>query len=198
MIVMLVVLSSYQPHLHKKNVILTDVENALTIWANYDSKILNYGPASDPFPTVKRLRETIETVTDEEFNLSLTDAFTAMRDQHTRWSNIAPYGCFYVTTGVTFAFIEGDPDIANKPTLGDELQTVDGLTFAEWFKKNQFTSGGGANVFGGQRNGLRYLNTIDGEVSRLPSADSITFQFKSQADPQNSYTAKIPYVSGTQ
>ncbi|KAH6567093.1 hypothetical protein BASA50_011263 [Batrachochytrium salamandrivorans] len=204
----------------QKNVILTDVENALTIWANYDSKILNYGPASDPFPTVKRLRETIETVTDEEFNLSLTDAFTAMRDQHTRWSNIAPYGCFYVTTGVTFAFIEGDPDIANKPTvvvtsttkssglrslfgedfskiqLGDELQTVDGLTFAEWFKKNQFTSGGGANVFGGQRNGLRYLNTIDGEVSRLPSADSITFQFKSQADPQNSYTAKIPYVSG--
>ncbi|KAH9244505.1 hypothetical protein BASA81_018084 [Batrachochytrium salamandrivorans] len=189
-------------------------------WANYDSKKANYGSAADPFPIVKKLRENIKTVTDEEFHLGLTDAFVKIRDKHTHWINMAPYSCFYTTTGVEFAFIEGDADIANKPTVvvtytstsydlrslfgkdyykiraGDELLAVNGLSFVEWFKQNQFTSGAGANAFGGQRSALDYLSMIYGESNRLPSEDFITFEFKSQANPQNSYTVNVPYVSG--
>ncbi|KAH6585673.1 hypothetical protein BASA50_001007 [Batrachochytrium salamandrivorans] len=148
--------------LAQKEVILSNVENALAIWANYDSKIATYGPAADPFPTIKRLRENIEKITDEELQLGITDAFIMARDRHTRWTNIAPYGCFHATTGVTFTFIEGDPDITKKPT----------------------------------RAALEYLTTIYGKINRLPSDDSINFQFKSRANPEIIYTVNVPYVSG--
>ncbi|KAH9267416.1 hypothetical protein BASA83_009955 [Batrachochytrium salamandrivorans] len=194
--------------LAQKEVILSNVENAFAIWANYDSKKSHYGPAADPFPTIKRLRETIEKVSDEELQLGITDAFVKIRDKHTRWTTMAPYGCFYATTGVEFAFIEGDADIAKKPTVvvvstsrpyalhllfgkdyskikfGDELLAVNGLSFVDWFKQNKFKSGGGANVFGGQRAALKYLNTIYGAINRLPIEDSINFQFKSRANPR--------------
>ncbi|KAH6562767.1 hypothetical protein BASA62_008961 [Batrachochytrium salamandrivorans] len=206
--------------LAQREVILSNVDNAFTAWANYDSKILNYGPASDPFPTIKNLRKNIETITDEDLQLGLIDAFTMIRDHHTRWINMAPYSCFYSTTGVRFSFIEGDVDIAKNPTVvvtststnpevrslfgkgfskiqaGDELLAVNGLSFVDWFEQNQFTSGGGANEFGGQRSALRFLSTRSGETNRLPSEDSITFKFKSRTNPQNSYTVNVPYVSG--
>ncbi|KAH6588448.1 hypothetical protein BASA50_010729 [Batrachochytrium salamandrivorans] len=100
---------------------------------------------------------------------------------------MAPYCCFYATTGVTFTFIEGDADIAKNPTVvvtstakhpdirplfgkdyskikaGDELLAINGLSFVKWFEKNKFTSGGGANDFGGQRAALDYLTTIYGQ-----------------------------------
>ncbi|KAH6572524.1 hypothetical protein BASA62_003353 [Batrachochytrium salamandrivorans] len=206
--------------LAQKEVILSNVEKTLNVWVNYDSKIANYGSAADPFPIVKNLRKNINTITDEELQLGLTDAFARARDQHTRWTNIAPYGCFHTTTGIKFAFMEGDADIAKKPTVvvvststsplirplfgedfskikaGDELITIDGLSFVEWFEQNQFKSGDGANDFGGQRSGLGFLTTISGKINRLPSKDSVDFQFKSQANPQTSYTVKVPYVSG--
>ncbi|KAH9257449.1 hypothetical protein BASA81_004375 [Batrachochytrium salamandrivorans] len=103
--------------LAQREVILSNVDSALTIWANYDSKKINYKSAADPFPTIKKLRENIKTVTDEEFHLGITDAFVMIRDKHTHWTNVAPYGCFYAATGVRFAFIEGDADIINKPTV---------------------------------------------------------------------------------
>ncbi|KAH6588477.1 hypothetical protein BASA50_010703 [Batrachochytrium salamandrivorans] len=206
--------------LAQKKVILSNVENAFAVWVNYDSKKANYGPAADPFPTIKRLRKTIKKITDEELQLGITDAFIMARDRHTRWTNIAPYGCFHATTGVTFTFIEGDPDITKKPTVvvtstakssellalfgedyskikaGDELLAINGLSFVKWFEKNQFTSGGGANEFGGQRTALEYLTTIYGKINRLPSDDSINFQFKSRANPEIIYTVNVPYVSG--
>ncbi|KAH6589351.1 hypothetical protein BASA50_010097 [Batrachochytrium salamandrivorans] len=206
--------------LEQKEVILSNVENTLAIWANYDSKKSHYGSAADPFPIVKKLRENINTITDEELQLGLTDAFIRIRDKHTSWTNTAPYGCFFATTGIKFTFIEGDADIANNPTVvvtstsksyillslfgedyskiqaGDELLAINGLSFIEWFKQNQFKSGDGANDFGGQRTALEYLTAIYGRFNRLPSKDSITFQFKSRANPQNSYTVTVPYVSG--
>ncbi|KAH9263287.1 hypothetical protein BASA83_013342 [Batrachochytrium salamandrivorans] len=60
--------------LAQKEVILTNVENALAIWANYDSKKANYKSAADPFPTIKNLRKDIKTITDKELHLELTDA----------------------------------------------------------------------------------------------------------------------------
>ncbi|KAH9273995.1 hypothetical protein BASA83_003630 [Batrachochytrium salamandrivorans] len=206
--------------LAQKEVILSNVENALAVWVNYDSKIATYKSAADPFPTIKRLRENINTIADEQLQLGITDAFIMARDKHTRWTNMAPYGCFHATTGVTFTFIEGDPDITKKPTVvvtststssdllflfgedyskiqvGDELLAINGLSFFDWFQQNQFISGGGANVFGGQRAALDYLTTIYGKFNRLPSDDSINFQFKSRANPEIIYTVNVPYVSG--
>ncbi|KAH6563950.1 hypothetical protein BASA62_008222 [Batrachochytrium salamandrivorans] len=205
--------------LAQKEVILSNVESALAIWASYDSKMDHYGSAADPFPIVKKLRENIKTVANEKFHLRLTDAFARIRDHHTRWTNIAPYGCFYATTGVEFTFIEGDADIIKNPTVvvtstakhpvirslfgedyskiqaGDELLAINGLSFVNWFEQNKFKYGFGANAFGGQRAALEYLTTISGETNRLPSEDSITFQFKSRANPHNIYTVNVPYIS---
>ncbi|KAH9264500.1 hypothetical protein BASA83_012033 [Batrachochytrium salamandrivorans] len=103
--------------LEQKEVILSNVKNALTVWVNYRSKIVHYGPDVDPFPIVEKLRKNIKTITDKELQLGLTDAFVMARDQHTRWTTMAPYSCFHATTGVEFAFIEGDVDIINKPTV---------------------------------------------------------------------------------
>ncbi|KAH6561887.1 hypothetical protein BASA50_001988 [Batrachochytrium salamandrivorans] len=204
----------------EKNLILTNAENILTAWVNYDSKMTNYGSAADPFPIIKNLRKNINKVTDEELQLSLTDAFVKIRDQHTRWFNTAPYRCFYATTGLTYGFIEGNADIAHKPTvvvtditnlpqlldlfgkdyakiqLGDELHTINGLSFVEWFKQNQFKAGDGANDFGGQRTALDYIGTIYGAVSRFPATDSITLQFKSRTHYKRVYSVTVPYVTG--
>ncbi|KAH9250710.1 hypothetical protein BASA81_011493 [Batrachochytrium salamandrivorans] len=206
--------------LAQKEVILSNVKNALAIWVNHKSKIDHYGSAANPFPIVKKLRENINTVSDEELQLGITDAFAMTRDRHTRWANMAPYSCFYATTDVEFAFIEGDDDIAKNPTVvvtstseypdlrplfgedyskiqaGDELLAINGLSFVDWFEKNKFTSGGGANDFGGQRTALDYLTTIYGEFNRLPNEDFIKFQFKSHANPEIIYTVDVPYVSG--
>ncbi|KAH6590589.1 hypothetical protein BASA50_009308 [Batrachochytrium salamandrivorans] len=206
--------------LAQKEVILSNVKNALAIWVNHKSKIDHYGSAADPFPIVKKLRETINTVSDEELQLGITDAFAMTRDRHTRWTTMPPYSCFYATTDVEFAFIEGDDDIAKNPTVvvtstseypdlrllfgedyskiqaGDELLAINGLSFVDWFEKNKFKYGFGANDFGGQRTALDYLTTIYGETNRLPSEDFIKFQFKSHANPDIIYTVDVPYVSG--
>ncbi|KAH6586396.1 hypothetical protein BASA50_000569 [Batrachochytrium salamandrivorans] len=206
--------------LSQKEVILSNVENALAIWASYDSKKAKYGSAADPFPIVKKLRENIKTVSDEELQLDLTDAFAMIRDHHTSWINMAPYSCFYATTSVEFTFIEGDADIIKNPTVvvtststssdllalfgedyskiqaGDELLAINGLSFVNWFEQNKFKYGFGANEFGGQRTALEYLTMIYGAINRLPSEDSITFKFKSRANPEIIYTVNVPYVSG--
>ncbi|KAH9268073.1 hypothetical protein BASA83_009580 [Batrachochytrium salamandrivorans] len=206
--------------LSQKEVILSNVENALAIWASYDSKKAKYGSAADPFPIVKKLRENIKTVSDEELQLDLTDAFAMIRDHHTSWINMAPYSCFYATTSVEFTFIEGDADIIKNPTVvvtststssdllalfgedyskiqaGDELLAINGLSFVNWFEQNKFKYGFGANEFGGQRTALEYLTMIYGAINRLPSEDSIAFKFKSRANPEIIYTVNVPYVSG--
>ncbi|KAH6589858.1 hypothetical protein BASA61_005464 [Batrachochytrium salamandrivorans] len=133
--------------LAQKEVILSNVENALAIWVNYESKIDHYGPAADPFPIVKKLRETINTVSDEELQLRLTDAFImALVTSTAKHPDIRPlFGEDY-----------------SKIQAGDELLAINGLSFVEWFEKNKFISGAGANDFGGQRAALEYLTTIYG------------------------------------
>ncbi|EGF82426.1 hypothetical protein BATDEDRAFT_86231 [Batrachochytrium dendrobatidis JAM81] len=202
----------------QKEITLKNAENILTAWVNYDSKIANYGSAADPFPIMKSVRSNIDKISDEELQLTLNDAFVMIRDQHTRWFKPGPYRCFFATTGLKYNFIDADKDIVNKPKvvvsdivkipeflalmgneyskikLGDELLGINGKTFVEWFKENQFKSGDGANDFGGQRNALRYIGTIYGSVDRLPTVDSISLKFKSLSDNQE-YTIAVPYVT---
>ncbi|OAJ42976.1 hypothetical protein BDV3_001897 [Batrachochytrium dendrobatidis] len=204
----------------QKEITLKNAENVLAAWVNYDSKMANYGSAADPFPIIKSVRSNIDKISDEELQLTLNDAFVKIRDQHTRWFKPGPYRCFFATTGLTYNFIDADKDIANKPKvvvsdivktpevlalmgkeytkieLGDELVGINGKTFVEWFKENQFKSGDGANDFGGQRTALRYIGTIYGSVDRLPTEDSISLEFKSRAHYNHKYTIAVPYVTG--
>ncbi|KAH6594483.1 hypothetical protein BASA61_004004, partial [Batrachochytrium salamandrivorans] len=50
--------------LEQKDIILSNVESILAIWASYDSKKAKYKSAADPFPIVKDLRRDIDTITD--------------------------------------------------------------------------------------------------------------------------------------
>ncbi|KAH9269798.1 hypothetical protein BASA83_008115 [Batrachochytrium salamandrivorans] len=119
MIVLLVVLSSYQPHLLKRMVILSNVENAL-------APTIVRLPA-DPFPIVKNLRRDIKTITDEELQLGITDAFGMIRDHHHPADQYSTIRLLHATTGVEFAFIEGDADL--RAAL-DYLTTIYGKSTA--------------------------------------------------------------------
>ncbi|KAH6602786.1 hypothetical protein BASA61_000759 [Batrachochytrium salamandrivorans] len=187
--------------LAQKEIILSNVKNALAIWASYKSKIDHYGPAADPFPIVEKLRETINTVVTRTSSLDLLMPLS--------WPVIStPAGPLWHHTAASMpppavTSTSEYPDIRllfgkdySKIQAGDELLAINGLSFVNWFQQNQFTSGGGANVFGGHRAALDYLTTIYGAINRLPNEDFITFQFKSHANPHTSYTAKVPYVSG--
>ncbi|KAI8921641.1 hypothetical protein BC831DRAFT_552986, partial [Entophlyctis helioformis] len=169
--------------LAQRNALLTQAETVLnSAWVNRESKAINYGPAADPTPTLQRIRANLTTISDGELQLQLSDAFIQVRDLHTLFLTNGPYRCYGATTGLFFEFVEGaDADIANNPASSLCLSTGD--SFAEWFRKNQFTSGAGANAFGGQRRGIDYL-----------SYDTITFTFKSRATGAT-YSAVINYVT---
>ncbi|KAH9267252.1 hypothetical protein BASA84_000733, partial [Batrachochytrium salamandrivorans] len=171
------------------------------VWVNYKSKIDHYGPAANPFPTIKKLRKNIKKVTDEGLQLGLLMPLSWLVTStpagpiwHHTVASMPPLGCdFYYQI-----FPNSVPSFGedySKIQAGDELLAIDELSFVEWFEQNQFKSGAGANEFGGQRAALDYLTVIYGKFNRLPIEDSITFQFKSRTNPQNSYTVNVPYVS---
>ncbi|KAJ1332161.1 hypothetical protein BSLG_008977 [Batrachochytrium salamandrivorans] len=64
-------------------------------------------------------------------------------------------------------------------SIGDKLESIDGLSFYNWYTKNRALLSG-ANEFGGQRSALRYLTLIQGKINRLPDTDSLQLRFKSQ------------------
>nr|KAJ3416727.1 hypothetical protein HK105_001188 [Polyrhizophydium stewartii] len=206
----------------QKNTVLTNAETLLTYtWVNYESKLRNYPDhAADPFPVLKKLRANIKTITDEELQLGLTDAFVQIRDLHTRFFKTGPYRCFAATNGLSFELVEGLADIVNSPkvvvsakstvpalvaltgddyarvNIGDELVSIDGKSFAKWFEENQYISGDGANTFGGHRRAIDFLGYVPGSVNRLPTKDSITFQFRDNTKAYGKvYTVTLPYIA---
>ncbi|KAH9268100.1 hypothetical protein BASA83_009489 [Batrachochytrium salamandrivorans] len=180
----------------QKETVLKNVETIFKVWVNYETKIKHYGPSADPFPKLRHIRETIETSSDSEFQLSLTDIFNIIHDRHTRFFSAPPYSCFYASTGITYQFVDGPGNIVTDPTvvvsklsnnkefrelvgsaydaisIGDKLESIDGLSFYNWYTKNRALLSG-ANEFGGQRSALRYLTLIQGKINRLPDADSL-------------------------
>ncbi|KAH6582952.1 hypothetical protein BASA61_008266 [Batrachochytrium salamandrivorans] len=210
---------TYIPHtVEQKNIVLTNIENALRLWVNYDSKLKHHGAMTDPFPKIKRLRDNISTISDNEFFSSIRNASIQMRDLHSGISSPPPYSCFSATTGLSFQFVEGSEDIVNEPVVivtgrstdpvalqlfgpdyskissGDILHSLDGLSFAKWFDKYQSILGLGSNVSGGYRYALQVLNNVAGRYQALPTNNEITLQFKSSKDG-TIYTVVVPYVS---
>ncbi|KAH6593892.1 hypothetical protein BASA61_004153 [Batrachochytrium salamandrivorans] len=152
-------------------------------------------------------------MTDEQFNLDLARIFNKMRDSHTLFYKSGPYGCFSVSTGLFFKSVD-DSLVSSTPpkvrvvgitsilevldlirkalspiSVGDELLTVNGLSFDE------FILGFGANDSGGHSGAFKYLAGISGSSNILPEADSITFQLKRLKKNQAVYTVTIPYVA---
>ncbi|KAH9271548.1 hypothetical protein BASA83_006155 [Batrachochytrium salamandrivorans] len=95
-------------------------------------------------------------MTHEQFSLGLARIFNKMRDKHTAFYKAGPYGCFSVTTGLHFQFVDdslGSPtppkvrvimitdnpgilgligNVLSTVAIGDELLTVNGLSFKEF------------------------------------------------------------------
>ncbi|KAH9253417.1 hypothetical protein BASA81_008614 [Batrachochytrium salamandrivorans] len=190
---------TYIPHtVEQKNIVLTNIENALQMWVNYYSKLEHHGAMTDPFPKIKRLRDNISTISNDEFFSSIKNASIQMRDSHSGISSPPPYSCFFTTTGLNFQLVEGSKDIVNEPVVivtsrstdpvelklfgpdyskissGDFLHSLDGLSFAKWFDKYQSILGLGANVFAGHRYALDALNGVGGKYQALPTNNEIT------------------------
>ncbi|KAJ8326706.1 hypothetical protein O5D80_002248 [Batrachochytrium dendrobatidis] len=202
----------------QRNVVLTNVENSLKLWTNYESKIKHYGERADPFPIIKKLRAKLDAsnLTDTEMQTELLSAFIRMRDLHSHFGPSGPYSCFNAMTGLSFRFIEGSAYRTKKPTVvfdthignkglraffgkdydqikaGDELLLVDGMTFTDYRNLNQDKTGG-ANDYGGQYGALDYMTFRPGSFTLLPETDTIKYRFKSK-DTGKVYDIEAPWV----
>ncbi|KAH6567400.1 hypothetical protein BASA60_009038 [Batrachochytrium salamandrivorans] len=189
------------------------------MWVNSDSKQSHYDGKANPYPDLDIFRKTYAGMTHEQFSLGLARIFNKMRDTHTLFYKAGPYGCFSVSTGLLFKFVDdslGSSDTAKSASgwdnrysrdsrldsgnvlstcaVGDELLTVNGLSFDDWYEQNKFILGFGANDSGGQRGAFQYLEEIMGDSNILPEDDSITFQLRRLRGKQAVYTVKVPYV----
>ncbi|KAH9276627.1 hypothetical protein BASA83_000756 [Batrachochytrium salamandrivorans] len=191
-----------------------------SVMGNVDRMIKShYSGKANPYPDLDIFRKTYAGMTHEQFSLGLTRIFNKMRDKHTAFYKSGPYGCFSVTTGLRFQLVDdslGSPTppkvrvvgMTNTPKIlnlignvlstvdiGDELLTVNGMPFNEWYKQNKFILGFGANDSGGQRGAFKYLDKISGSSNILPEDDSITFQLRRLRGKQAIYTVTVPYVA---
>ncbi|KAH9250839.1 hypothetical protein BASA81_011349 [Batrachochytrium salamandrivorans] len=170
------------------------------MWVNSDSKQIHYDGKANPYPDLDIFRETYAGMTHEQFSLGLARIFNKMRDRHTLFYKSGPYGCFSVSTGLFFKSVD-DSLVSSTPpkvrvvgitsiletlnlirkallpiSVGDELLTVNGLSFDEWYEKNKLILGFGANDSGGHSGAFKYLAEISGSSNILPEDDDITFQ----------------------
>ncbi|OAJ38863.1 hypothetical protein BDEG_22762 [Batrachochytrium dendrobatidis JEL423] len=172
-------------------------------WVNFESKMKHHGQEANPYPALEHIRNNIETLTDEQIQLGLLDAFTRTRDAHTFMKLAGPYSCFFVTTGIFFQFIDGPGDMIQDPTIviarpvddeifdllrntaysqirvGDQLVSINGLTFYQWKEKHRNVIGGSTESHS-QRLALEYLTFRYGYRTPLPSEDSIKLKLKSR------------------
>ncbi|KAH6590857.1 hypothetical protein BASA61_005078 [Batrachochytrium salamandrivorans] len=189
------------------------------MWVNSDSKQIHYDGKANPYPDLDIFRETYAGMTHEQFSLGLARIFNKMRDRHTLFYKSGPYGCFSVSTGLFFKSVD-DSLVSSTPpkvrvvgitsiletlnlirkallpiSVGDELLTVNGLSFDEWYEKNKLILGFGANDSGGHSGAFKYLAEISGSSNILPEDDDITFQLRRLGGNQELYTVTIPYVA---
>ncbi|KAH6577291.1 hypothetical protein BASA60_004102 [Batrachochytrium salamandrivorans] len=182
--------------------VMGNVDRMMKIWVNLDSKQSHYNGNANPYPDLDHFRKTYAGMTHEQFSLGLTTIFNKMRDSHTLFYKAGPYGCFGVSTGLLFKLVDDSlgssappkvrvvgvadvPEIRNligkalSPiSVGDELLTINGLSFDDWYDQNKFGLGFGSNDSGGYSEAFQYLEGAWGDSNILPEADSITLQLK--------------------
>ncbi|KAH6560251.1 hypothetical protein BASA62_000220 [Batrachochytrium salamandrivorans] len=189
------------------------------MWVNSDSKQSHYDGKANPYSDLNTFRKTYAGMTHEQFSLGLARIFNKMRDKHTLFYKAGPYGCFSVSTGLHFQFVDDSLGSSEPPkvrvvmitdnpgilglignvlstaAIGDELLTVNGLSFNKWYDQNKFILGFGANDSGGHSGAFQYLEGIAGDSNILPEDDSITFQLRRLRGKQELYTVTVPYVA---
>ncbi|KAH9277361.1 hypothetical protein BASA83_000228 [Batrachochytrium salamandrivorans] len=199
--------------------IVQNIDRMMKVWVSSDSKQSHYNGKANPYPDLDNFRKTYGGMTDEQFNFGLTTIFNKMRDMHTLYYKAGPYGCFSVSTGLLFKLVDDSSEssappkvrvvgITNTPevlsligrslsriSVGDELLTINGLSFDDWYNQNKFILGFGANDSGGQRGAFQYLEGVLGRSNILPDVDDITFQLKRVGGSQSVYTVTVPYVT---
>ncbi|KAH9269836.1 hypothetical protein BASA83_008153 [Batrachochytrium salamandrivorans] len=199
--------------------VMGNIDRMMKVWVSSDSKQSHYSGKANPYPDLDIFRETYVGMTHEQFNFDLTRIFNKMRDRHTLYYKAGPYGCFSVTTGLLFKFVDDSLGSSTPPKvrvvriadtseilnlignvlstidIGDELLTINGLSFDDWYDQNKFILGFGANDSGGHSRAFQYLEEIMGNSNILPEDDSITFQLRRLGGNQELYTVTIPYVS---
>ncbi|KAJ8327813.1 hypothetical protein O5D80_004144 [Batrachochytrium dendrobatidis] len=188
-------------------------------WVNFESKMKYHGQEANPYPALEHIQNNIETLTDEQIQLGLLDVFAQTRDAHTVMSLAGPYSCFYITIGIYFEFIDGPGDMIQDPTIvvsqpvdreilnllrntaynqinvGDQLLSINGLTFYNWKNKHRNVIGGSTEAHN-QRLALKYLSFRYGHLTPLPDEDSIKLKFKSRSG--TIYEVDVPYMSAYQ
>ncbi|KAH6567882.1 hypothetical protein BASA62_005844 [Batrachochytrium salamandrivorans] len=130
--------------------VMGNVDRMMKMWVNSDSKQSHYDGKANPYPDLDIFRKTYAGMTHEQFSLGLTRIFNKMRDKHTLFYKAGPYGCFSVSTGLLFKFVDDSLGSSEPPkvrvvgitdtpeildlignvlstvAIGDELLTVNG------------------------------------------------------------------------
>ncbi|KAH6582380.1 hypothetical protein BASA61_008579 [Batrachochytrium salamandrivorans] len=163
--------------------VMGNVDRMIKIWVNSDSKQSHYDGKANPSLDLDTFRKTYAGMTDEQFNLGLARIFNKMRDGHALFYKAGPYGCFSVSTGLIFKFVDDSLGSSAPPKV------------RVWYDQNQFILGFGANDSGGHRGAFKYLEEISGNSNILPEDDSITFQLRRLDGNQELYTVTVPYVA---
>ncbi|KAH6594069.1 hypothetical protein BASA50_006975 [Batrachochytrium salamandrivorans] len=183
--------------------VMGNVDRMIKIWVNSDSKQSHYDGKANPSLDLDTFRKTYAGMTDEQFNLGLARIFNKMRDGHALFYKAGPYGCFSVSTGLIFKFVDDSLGSSAPPKV--RVVDYDWLIFdahfilghitIQWYDQNQFILGFGANDSGGHRGAFKYLEEISGNSNILPEDDSITFQLRRLDGNQELYTVTVPYVA---
>ncbi|KAJ8326944.1 hypothetical protein O5D80_004371 [Batrachochytrium dendrobatidis] len=176
----------------------------------------HHGQEANPYPALEHIRNNIGTLTDKQLQLGLLDAFARTRDGHTAMTLAGPYSCFFTTTGIYFQFIDGPGDMIKNPTIvvskpvdreilnllrdtaynrinvGDQLLSINDLTFYKWKEKYRNAIGGSTESHS-QRLALKYLTFRHGALTALPDEDFIKLKLKSRGGII--YEVNVPYMS---
>ena len=186
------------------------------VYVNRESKIINYGKEFkdiDPIPRIQSIASKASSMSDEEFNLEMSNLFLSLRDQHTNYNIPGPHSCFFALSGIFFQFVSSR-SLTKQPKLvverfmsfkelldkyndqfeliskGDVLVSINGKSFKELYDEYKFVAGG-ANDFGGMRKVNDFISVRSGFLNMLPKEDYMTYELYSTAH-QMTYNVTIP------
>jgi hypothetical protein len=212
----------FAPYTPQQRQDVADSLNSLmSIFVHRENKIAFYGkelPDIDPVPKLQDLSKRVANMTDKEMHYEYAKVFLSLRDFHTNYQMPAPHRCYAAVTAASFTFarnrnwlgIEREPKVvvrgfstapqvlsmspdAAKINIGDELLTIDGITFEEYYQRTKFQFGG-ANEWGGKRASLNTLGVRGGTLYPIPEKDEVTYELKS-FNTGKKYKVTLPWIA---
>lgn len=176
----------------------------------------------DPDRDFDLISEKIETLTDEEFYLSIVRVVQSLRDRHTLFSLPKPFSCYKSHLGIGLKrVLEGNkfvvaisnikpdadfqalsPDLKNIQ-VGDIIERFDGVTVLDALKeKNLLFEGGGANISAEYSKAISLLPFLNHQFRALPKInpshpDTVQLNMRRNISDSNSitYQVNLPWIS---